>query len=303
MRLEQLEFLVSVADAGSITRASSNLFLTQPTLSTSINNLEKELGFSVFQRSQKGVVLTKAGDQVYQDARRILETIQSWGGLLPGEEPVAGSLTVAYTPANSGFLTQVAEQSSIRYPGLHLTFYECVASSLFDALQSGDYHLGISGIIPAREEKYRAEAARCGWNLELLCEDSFHIMMSTQNPLSQKDRLDQADLEDLPLAMLPLPFETVVHTYFKPFFPKEYPSRIPDRNSILELVAQDRAVSILPALSVQGSYYVRENLVRPMLLRDFNLPIRFYLLSRARTRPSNTEQAVMDIIRSAYRLN
>ncbi|MCQ4864395.1 LysR family transcriptional regulator [Pseudoflavonifractor phocaeensis] len=297
MRLEQLEFLIAVADSRSITRAAANLFITQPTLSGSMNNLEKELGFAIFRRSQKGVSLTPAGEEVYREAKEILSTVRGWERFSCSQEPLAGTLTIAYTAATSGFLNRIIEGTTHLYPDLHLFFYEFMARSIFQELEEGKCQLGISGIIPAREETYRRDAAKFGWTLDFLCEDAFHIMVSTQNPLSRKDMLDKADLEDLPLAMLPKPYETVSQAYFKPFFPREYPCYLTDRNSIMQLVAENKAAAVFPALSMQNSYFLKEGLVRPMLLRDFTLPIRFYLLSPARAGLSRTEEAIVDMIR------
>ena len=72
MTIEQLYYFVKIAESGSFTSASLKLFISQQALSISINNLEKELGVSLFQRSRKGVSLTVDGEYLYQQSKRHL---------------------------------------------------------------------------------------------------------------------------------------------------------------------------------------------------------------------------------------
>ena len=55
MRLEQLLYCIEVANSKSMSQAAKKLFMTQPSLSTAIQNLEEELGFQIFKRSTHGV--------------------------------------------------------------------------------------------------------------------------------------------------------------------------------------------------------------------------------------------------------
>lgn len=62
MTLQQLSYLVTVAECGNITDAAERLFISQPSLSTAIHNLEKEMGVTAFVRSNKGVTVTREGE-------------------------------------------------------------------------------------------------------------------------------------------------------------------------------------------------------------------------------------------------
>ena len=73
MTLQQLTYLVTVADCGNITEAAEKLFVSQPSLSTAISNLEKEMGIKAFVRSNKGVVATREGEELLSFARMLLE--------------------------------------------------------------------------------------------------------------------------------------------------------------------------------------------------------------------------------------
>lgn len=72
MRTSQLEYFIAVAETLSFTRASELCHVAQPAISQQIQSLEKELGFSLFVRSTKGVELTPAGRQYHQDISSVL---------------------------------------------------------------------------------------------------------------------------------------------------------------------------------------------------------------------------------------
>ena len=73
MTLQQLAYLVAVAECGSITDAAERLFISQPSLSAAIHNLEKEMGVTAFVRSNKGVAVTREGEELLSFARMLLE--------------------------------------------------------------------------------------------------------------------------------------------------------------------------------------------------------------------------------------
>jgi DNA-binding transcriptional LysR family regulator len=78
INLKQLEAFVATAEFSSFTKASEELFLTQSTVSSHINALEGALGVRLIQRSaRQRVMLTKEGEQVYREAREILDRCQS----------------------------------------------------------------------------------------------------------------------------------------------------------------------------------------------------------------------------------
>lgn len=77
MDSRQLNYLRAVIDNGSFTAASKALFLTQPSLSTSVRNLERELGTPLLIRSRSGVVATEAGRELYRLANDVLGQMDS----------------------------------------------------------------------------------------------------------------------------------------------------------------------------------------------------------------------------------
>ncbi|MBQ1850476.1 MAG: LysR family transcriptional regulator, partial [Lachnospiraceae bacterium] len=77
MTLQQLVYLTTVAECGNVTEAAEKLYISQPSLSAAIQNLEKEMGIKAFVRSNKGVVATREGEELLSFARQLLEQAEN----------------------------------------------------------------------------------------------------------------------------------------------------------------------------------------------------------------------------------
>lgn len=73
MTLAQLKYVVTVAKAGTMTEAAKELFISQPSLTKSIKELEKEMHVRIFDRTNKGIVVSKDGEEFLAYARQVLE--------------------------------------------------------------------------------------------------------------------------------------------------------------------------------------------------------------------------------------
>ncbi len=73
MTLQQLKQVIAIADCGSMNEAARQLFVTQPSLSTTVRELEKELGITIFLRSNRGIKITPDGGEFLRYARQVIE--------------------------------------------------------------------------------------------------------------------------------------------------------------------------------------------------------------------------------------
>lgn len=73
MTLQQLKYVVTVAKTGTITNAAKELYISQPSLINAIHELKKEMNIVIFQRTNKGIVLSREGEDFLEYARQVLE--------------------------------------------------------------------------------------------------------------------------------------------------------------------------------------------------------------------------------------
>ena len=134
MKLEQLEYLVAVAECQAISKAGSRLHTSQQNVSRSIRQLEEELGLEIFKRTKKGVVLTEAGAALYEQAREILQKLHCFGRTSFQEEVVdaslKGQLTIVCPTGYYRTIYQVVRLMAKRYPNLAIFIKELNTGTL-----------------------------------------------------------------------------------------------------------------------------------------------------------------------------
>ena len=73
MTLQQLHQVITIADSGSMNEAAKKLFISQPSLSATVKELEQEIGFNLFVRSNRGIIITPEGEEFLGYARQVDE--------------------------------------------------------------------------------------------------------------------------------------------------------------------------------------------------------------------------------------
>ena len=136
MTITQLEYLVAVANCGSFSLASEKCFVTQPSLSMQVKNLEEELGVILLDRSKKPVIPTEAGAIVIRNAK---ETIRSYNYIKESvselKSEIAGTLRLAVIPTVAPYLLHRFIPDFVkRYPRVELQIKEMVTSDIVAAL-------------------------------------------------------------------------------------------------------------------------------------------------------------------------
>jgi DNA-binding transcriptional LysR family regulator len=158
MDLRHLRTFVTVAEQGTVSKASVYLGIAQPALSRQIKDLEDELRIRLFDRIRRRLVLTGEGEQLLGHCRGILGAV---GSLSEQTEllrrPDAGVLKVAATPQTiDGVLSVFLARYAKRRPNLHIKLTEAIGSSLIACLERGEVHLIIStaGAIEASNRSF-----------------------------------------------------------------------------------------------------------------------------------------------------
>ena len=118
MKLQQLRYVVKVAECGSITEASRRLFVSQPSITASIRDLENEMGVHIFERTNKGVVVSEEGETFLGYARQVLDQADLLEGKYKGASEQVPHFSVScqhYSFAVNAFVDVIREFDAARY--------------------------------------------------------------------------------------------------------------------------------------------------------------------------------------------
>lgn len=139
MNLRDLQYVVAVADHRHFGRAADACFASQPTLSTQLRKLERELGVELFERQPRHVLLTPAGEAVVAHARAVLMEVDGIErAARAARDPESGTVRLGVFPTLGPYLLpRVVTAITDRYPRLELLLVEDKTDDLLAALHSG----------------------------------------------------------------------------------------------------------------------------------------------------------------------
>ncbi|MEZ5989721.1 MAG: LysR substrate-binding domain-containing protein [Planctomycetota bacterium] len=188
LSVRQLEYLVAVAEEGGFTRAAERCYVTQPTLSEQIRQLEAGLGLTLVERDHRRVRLTPAGEEVVARAREVLSAVlevQDCAQRL--QRPMSGTLRRGVIPTIAPYvLPRVYQALHRRFPGLRLYLHEDRTERLVERCTKGELEV----LLLARE-------AELGETETLpLFEDPFYLVVPLDHHLRERARVREADLAD-----------------------------------------------------------------------------------------------------------
>lgn len=149
MNLKQLEAFVQVAEGGSFSKAAKELFLTQPTISSHISSLERELNARLFVRNTKEVSLSEDGIKLYKYAKQMLDLqreIEVTFGMDEEGESHAVTIAASTIPAQY-LLPEVLTRFSERYPQEQIRIQETDSSKVVMQIVDRRVDIGFTGTV------------------------------------------------------------------------------------------------------------------------------------------------------------
>lgn len=205
MKIQQLRYVVAVAEEQHFTRAAQQLHVAQPSLSQQVKALESELGAELFDRSRGAVTLTAAGEAFLPWARRALADLDAARAEvreLQGRR--RGQLALGATPSlTTGLLPAVLARLHTAYPGIELRLHEAGSPDL--ALQVVDGRLDLALVI--------LPTASTGVTTVALAEEELVLAVPPTHALAGTDRLPVSALRDVPLVVFREGYDLRVRTY------------------------------------------------------------------------------------------
>ena len=198
MTLQQLTYLVTVADCGNITEAAEKLFISQPSLSAAIHNLEKEMGVTAFTRSNKGVTVTREGEELLSFARMLLEQADNMKEHFGNGERRTPKFSVScqhYSFAVNAFVDLIKEYDAEQYSFI---IRETQTGEIIEDVASGKSEIGVLYLSEHNEDVI----LKLIKNNQLKFEEMFvaepHVFICKDHPLAEKEMISMEDLRPYP---------------------------------------------------------------------------------------------------------
>lgn len=198
MTLQQLRYLIAIAEYGSINAAAQNLYASQSNLSTAIKDLEQELGITIFTRSNRGVTLTNDGTELLGYARQVIEQADMLEErYAPGD---ARHARLAVSTQHYAFSVQAFMQVADEFAGDEYDFIlrECSTGEIIDDVRTFRSELGILYLDDFNRRVMEKAFADANVLFAPLFEARVHVFLSEKHPLAGCEILQLEDLDPFP---------------------------------------------------------------------------------------------------------
>ncbi len=198
MRIQQLEYLEKIAATGSINEAAKQLFISQPSLSQAMKELEKEYGVQLFYRSRGGITLTDAGREFINYSRGVLDQVNLLNehfGQGTVRKRVFSVSAQHYAFVVNAFVELVKEIGRDEY---QFTLRETQTQNVLDDIQSLKSELGVIYLNKFNRTVMLRLIAEKDLEFIPLFQAQPHVFVGRDNPLTQKQRITLDDLRDYP---------------------------------------------------------------------------------------------------------
>ncbi|MBQ5849196.1 MAG: LysR family transcriptional regulator, partial [Lachnospiraceae bacterium] len=210
MTFQQLKYITTVAEIGNITEAAEKLFISQPSLTNAIQVLENELNVNIFIRSNKGVTVTREGEEVLSYARQILEQaalMHEKFGDVKQRNPRFSVSCQHYSFAVNAFVDLIKEYDYDKYD---FTIRETQTHEIIEDVSYGKSEIGLLYLSKKNEEVISKMLKKNDLVFQELFIAKPHVFIASLHPLANKKMITFQDLENYPY----LSFEQGEHNSF-----------------------------------------------------------------------------------------
>ncbi|HGA0666105.1 TPA: LysR family transcriptional regulator [Streptococcus agalactiae] len=258
MRIQQLQYVIKIVETGSMNEAAKQLYITQPSLSNAVRNLETEMGIQIFIRNPKGITLTKDGMEFLSYARQILEQTALLEERYKGDNTSRELFSVS-----SQHYAFVVNAFVALFNGTDMTQYELFLREtrtweIIDDVKNFCSEIGVLFLNSYNRDVLTKLFDDNSLIATTLFTTTPHIFVSKSNPLANRKKLNMKDLEDYPY----LSYDQGLHNSF--YFSEEMMSQIPHPKSI---VVSDRATLFNLMIGLDG-YTVATGILNSKLNGD-----------------------------------
>lgn len=198
MTLTQLRYVIAIANAGSMNEAARNLFISQPSLSAAVKDLEEEIGVELFRRSNRGIFVTPEGEEFLGYARQVVEQYELMESKYISKKPSKKKFSVStqhYTFAVDAFVEMVKQFGMDEY---EFAIHETKTYSVIENVKNFKSEIGIlylndfnSKVLTKLFHEYNLE-------FHELLKCRIYVYMWKGHPLAGREEIELSELLEYP---------------------------------------------------------------------------------------------------------
>jgi DNA-binding transcriptional LysR family regulator len=243
IRIQQLYYIIKIVEVGSINEAAKQLFITQPSLSNAVKELEKEMNITIFNRNPRGITLSTEGAEFLSYARQVVEQAELLEQRYKGKQKSRQLFAISaqhYAFVVNAFVHLLKEIDRDEY---EMTLRETRTYEIIEDVTNFRSELGVLYMNDFNRQVITKLLRENNLEFHHLFEAKPHVFLSVNNPLAKKKRIYLEDLKDFPY----LSYEQGEYNSF--YFSEEILSTLFHKKSI---VVSDRATLFNLLIGLDG---------------------------------------------------
>lgn len=198
MTLTQLRYVIEVANSSSMNEAARNLFISQPSLSSSVKDLEEEVGVELFKRTNRGISMTPEGEEFIGYARQVVEQYQLIEARYISKEQIRKKFSVSmqhYSFAVNAFVEMVKQFGMDKY---EFAIHETKTYEVIEDVRNFRSEIGILYINDFNRKVLMKLFHESGLEFHEILKCGIYVYMWKRHPLADRELLTLEELEDYP---------------------------------------------------------------------------------------------------------
>lgn len=243
MTLQQLRYIIAIAEAGSITSAADKLLVSQPSLSKVVNQIEEEMGITIFNRNNRGVYLSEEGLSFLSYSRQVVEQADLLENKYKNKEKQRRVFSITshhYAFVVNAFVALVKEYGENKY---EFSLRETLTNNIIEDVRTSRSEIGVLFLSDFNRKVILKMLEDADLKFTKLFAVKPHIFVSRKNPLAKEKTVELSDLKNFPRLL----YDQGIKNSF--YFAEE-PQPIIDSNK--NIIVTDRATIFNLMIGLNG---------------------------------------------------
>lgn len=198
MTLNQLHYVITVADCRSMNEASRILFISQPSLSAAVKELEREIGIEIFRRNNRGISVTPAGEEFLGYARQVVEQYELIQNRYVDKQNIKKKFSVSmqhYSFAVDAFVKMVKQFGMDEY---EFAVHETKTYEVIEDVKNFKSELGILYVNDFNRNVLMKLFHEYGLEFHEILQCGIYVYLWNRHPLASKKEIALEELEEYP---------------------------------------------------------------------------------------------------------